>query len=278
MATQVAYWKGGGLRERMIPTGLAPNERGEYRWIEMQNCRRCGGAGGSRHWPGFTCYECGGACKRPYDEVAVTRERAEKLAAAADRRIAKANKQYFEKVAAADALLLPRLGLSWTQLCELAAYDREEGPAHDIARKVCHGVGKNPATGMVPSEAQWKVLDDLIAWFDGIEARAAAAPEKVVLPAGRQTLTGRFVMMRVQRNDFGSTTKGLFVVDSVDGEAKVWMTAPKEAYEWDRVEQEPRALKVRLEMAVTIEPAQDPGFHYGTRPAKVRVLEEMPNA
>jgi len=24
-------------------------------------CQRCGGAGGARHWPGYTCFECGGS-------------------------------------------------------------------------------------------------------------------------------------------------------------------------------------------------------------------------
>lgn len=31
----------------------------------MRTCPPCGGAGGSSHWPGFTCYECGGRCEVP---------------------------------------------------------------------------------------------------------------------------------------------------------------------------------------------------------------------
>lgn len=26
----------------------------------LTRCDRCGGAGGASHWPGFTCYDCGG--------------------------------------------------------------------------------------------------------------------------------------------------------------------------------------------------------------------------
>lgn len=34
----------------------------DARWAKqgLQRCKRCGGAGGASHWPGFTCYECGG--------------------------------------------------------------------------------------------------------------------------------------------------------------------------------------------------------------------------
>ena len=33
----------------------------------LVRCKRCGGAGGSSHWPGFTCYECGGHGATPAD-------------------------------------------------------------------------------------------------------------------------------------------------------------------------------------------------------------------
>jgi hypothetical protein len=44
------------------------------RALEVQNladargekvCGRCGGAGGSSHWPGYTCYDCGGRGTMP---------------------------------------------------------------------------------------------------------------------------------------------------------------------------------------------------------------------
>lgn len=42
----------------------------DRRWAAqgMTRCNRCGGAGGSNQWPGFTCYECGGAgCTHVHD-------------------------------------------------------------------------------------------------------------------------------------------------------------------------------------------------------------------
>ena len=128
---------------------------------------------------------------------------------------------------------------------------------------------------MVPSEAQWKVLDDLMAWFDGIAAREDAKPAPVILPAGRQMLTGTFVTVRWHETQFGRTVKGLLVATRDGGEAKVWMTAPGEAYRLESGDPEPTRLE--LELAVTIEPATDPGFHFGTRPAKVKVLDTEDN-
>lgn len=41
---------------------LAAEAKREAKWAAqgMERCARCGGAGGFKQWPGFTCYECGG--------------------------------------------------------------------------------------------------------------------------------------------------------------------------------------------------------------------------
>lgn len=36
-------------------------EDAEWAKRGLKRCGRCGGAGGASHWPGFTCYECGGS-------------------------------------------------------------------------------------------------------------------------------------------------------------------------------------------------------------------------
>lgn len=270
MDYQIAYQPGPGLIEMRIPAGLRPDAKGHYEWTQVGPCRRCGGQGGSNAWPGWTCYECGGARLMPYGHRAVTLERAQKLQRNAEKRAAKAEVRYRERLAAADSVLLPRLELTTLQMLGLAEWLNHD-VAGDILRKMLWGATKNAKVGIAPSDAQWQVLVNMVARAEAIAINVE--PPKVTLAPGRQTLTGTFVMVREQRNDFGSTTKGLFVVEASGGECKVWMTAPKEAYVWDPIENEPRPTKARLELAVTIDPAQDPGFHYGTRPAKVRALE-----
>lgn len=51
-------------------------------------CIRCGGAGGAEHWPGFTCYRCGGQHSQRFERITTkvwTAEGLERLYAARER-------------------------------------------------------------------------------------------------------------------------------------------------------------------------------------------------
>lgn len=274
-ARQLAYWKGHSMQERMIPAGLLPDANGEFRWEEMEPCHRCGGAGGSRHWPGFTCFECGGACRLPYPHEAVTRERAEALALAAQKRVERQEARLQKRMAAADALLLPRVGLSWRQLLDIAGW-MQDHVGLDILWKLAHGKTKKPAP---PTEKQLAVLDRLAEaparWLEKAAADAARKADEearlVDLPEGRQPLRGRFVSAKPQHSDFGVTVKGLFVAEVGEGLAKVWMSVPSGFYRWEDGDVRIERDRV-LEGKVTIERGQDKGFHYGKRPALKEVV------
>lgn len=279
MERQKAYWKGPDLRERMIPGHLVADANGEFHWTAMEACHRCGGAGGSRHWPGFTCYECGGACRMPYDHMAVTEERALALKAAAEKAAAKREARLLKRIAEIDALLLPLAGLGWRELKDVAAW-LDEHIGLDILWKIAHGKAKKPKP---PTEKQLAVLVKLADAPNALIERIAKLDEKraeeearlVDLPLGRQALRGRFVHGKFHYNDFGRTAKGLFVAEVGDALAKVWMTVPNGAY---RIEDD----EVRVDRdavfagKVTIEKGEDSdkGFHYGKRPAMTLVEDK----
>jgi hypothetical protein len=73
-------------------------------------CHRCGGAGGFRHWPGFTCFDCGGnRYEQPKLEKLYTAEKLAALNAAQAKRDAKrAAKAQAKAQKAAEALTIAR--------------------------------------------------------------------------------------------------------------------------------------------------------------------------
>jgi len=73
------------LPEGVYQDGAYANGTPKYRAVE--SCRRCGGAGGANHWPGFTCFECNGSCVSDYSWISP--ERQDKLDVAATRRLAR---------------------------------------------------------------------------------------------------------------------------------------------------------------------------------------------
>lgn len=270
MSQQIAYYRGSDMRQRMIPAGLAPDANGQYHWTEVEACRRCGGQGGSRHWPGFTCYECGGGGRMPYQHEAQTEAAAIAAKLAHEKAQARAAARWAKRIAAADAILLPRCGLGWRQLQDIAAWMHDE-IALSILWKTAHGKVKKP---LPPTDKQLAVLDRLAdAPVAQLEREQAAAERKaaeearlVDLPEARQELRGRFVHAKEQANDFGVTVKGLFLAELADGGlAKVWMSIPRGHYRYE--DSAPVVDRDELvALKVTIARSADRGFHYGSRP------------
>lgn len=74
--------------------------------VTQDRCHRCGGAGGFRGWPGFTCYRCGGGCfEAPRETPVYDAETLAKLVAAQEKRDAKKAAKQAAKVARDTAIL-----------------------------------------------------------------------------------------------------------------------------------------------------------------------------
>jgi hypothetical protein len=222
-----------------------------YVWEAREHCQRCGGAGGFKHWPGFTCFDCGGMGRVRVEKFAFTREGAErsmraKIAADTRREAAR-----IATLAKRDAAVVAACGLTFQQVrdCSLFVYGAKQGADSievNIAINAQHGL----------SYKQCAVL----AGIDGKIEKAMVAPAAVAtLPAGRCTLRGQFVSMKWQDSAYGSTLKGLFVVNTDAGDAKVWMTVPNGIGEDD--------CRKDWTIKVSVEPSADAGFHFGKRPA-----------
>lgn len=81
-------------------------------------------------------------------------------------------------------------------------------------------------------------------------------PEPLVLAKGRGEYTGKFVSKKTVDGPYGYATKGLFLVEQDGKVAKVWMTLPAGVEEIGEL----------VTIIVAIEPGNDIGFHFGSRP------------
>lgn len=246
--TTTAYHLDGNLAT--VPAGVTPSPRGIYEWVNLEACRRCGGAGGWKGWPGFVCYECGGERKASYRARAYT---AEYLARFQEREARKAAREQaaFDRALAKFA---EAFGLTFDQAVQTAEFVGGDRAA-DIVASVFRTFDKAG-----PSERQSAAVAAILA------RPAEFGPESVptrptlaTLAAGRHTLAGKFVSTRLVESQFGVALKGLFIAEVDGAEAKVWMTVPAAA---------PNVGEA-VTLAVTVEPGSEPGFHYGKRPKVV---------
>ena len=60
-ASEEGQQRAAAIAERAARNAAARAEQ-DATWAAhgLERCGRCGGAGGSSHWPGYTCYDCGG--------------------------------------------------------------------------------------------------------------------------------------------------------------------------------------------------------------------------
>lgn len=94
---------------------------------------------------------------------------------------------------------------------------------------------------------------------DGIlnPSPVAAEPEPLLLNDGRNHYTGSFVAFKSSEGAYGWVTKGLFIVEQDDKQAKIWMTVPSGYGDEKNVE---------ATITVTLSKGDKPGFYFGNRP------------
>lgn len=87
MENVITWFTRGGTEVPASKVFAADLAKGTATYNYQELCHRCGGAGGFRHWPGFTCFDCGGLRYEPTREAPVyTAERLATLNAAQAKR------------------------------------------------------------------------------------------------------------------------------------------------------------------------------------------------
>jgi len=77
MITETLFTRDGAAVD---PARTLDTDNGKAGYFVRSACTRCGGAGGFKGWPGFTCYRCGGVNSRAFEVAFVRVYTAEKLA------------------------------------------------------------------------------------------------------------------------------------------------------------------------------------------------------
>ena len=215
-------------------------ERGEF-LDDAQPCTRCGGAGGFQHWPGYTCYRCGGGGyeERKYVKVYTAEKNARLDAALA---------------AARDAFVAAH-----GDIIDMA---HEHASKNDFLDSVIRSV-----------EEKWTMTDRqeeaIRSCVEQIELREAEEAKAADFPAGRMVVTGTVLGMKEVLNEWGGNLK-MLVKD--DRGFKVWSTVPSGLFKYDWTVDECHGMRVQF--TATLEPSgDDPKFGFGSRPAKATVLE-----
>jgi hypothetical protein len=230
---------------------VAPSPTGIAEWTTMVKCGRCGGCG--RYSYHGACYDCGGLGKVPRKFKGYT---AEALAKRVKRQTAKRaarNEALAVAAVARDAKLVALIGLSYFQFLDCVAATNPDSFAVNIALK---------ADGEL-SEKQTKVLTD---WMDRFQKFADyVAPPVVELEVGKRIeVVAKLVFIKMVESQFGSTLKGLFVVNRDGSESKIWMTVPS------AIDCSESTKDVEFHIAVTLEKSNDEGFYFGKRPTIVK--------
>lgn len=214
-------------------------------------CPRCGGRGhlgqGFTARPYGTCFRCHGAgnvgttTQRELDEKAA---RAEKRAAAKERKLARI-------AAKVDAMLADDAELS-------AAFEVDHDIIADIRARLYR-------KGEISDKARAFAIK-LAA--ETTERKAAEAERKAKLTdleAGRQELTGKVISFKSYENNFGTTLKFLVELDNGN---RVFGTLPRALYGAERGD--------RVTFTATVEP-KETGFGFFSRPSKASVVEAANN-
>lgn len=235
-------------------------------------CHRCGGAGGSQHWPGFKCYRCGGDGKDPSarvwaypaswsDEQCVEHyvEREERNARARAKRAAKLEAEVAAEQAQAE-LVAPGAGWLINEAqAELAEITQDEYRANRMEDMVFRFLDLRNKTKFGLSEKQIEFMNSLISSARALISKTAAEIEAkqqlAPLEEGRREITGQIVSFKEYHSQFGLTVKQLILLP--DGN-KVFGTVPSK-------QEAEKGETVTLTATITRSPS-DPNFGFYSRP------------
>jgi hypothetical protein len=228
-------------------------------------CSRCGGAGGSAHWPGFTCFRCGGNCAEPggfktFSYPADWTD--EQIVAHRDERTAKADARR-EQAAARKAAQAKTEKTQWLAANpEAAKILKRHAKNDDFVADLARGLD---AYGSL-TDRQVEVLLQAPTEIKERKAREAAEAKRVAqatpVPTGTEILTGEVATTKWVDNGYGSTLKMLVLEDRG---FKVWGSVPSSL----NVEQGDRVT-----FLAAVEPSDDdPLFGFYKRPRKATIVE-----
>jgi len=232
-------------------------------------CHKCGGVGGFSHWPGFTCWRCGGGGRDPkgdrtlcfpvsFTDEQVQVELAKRQAAADKRAAAKSVKAQKDAVVHFEANLVALPVLAEILARVDASFDAEQS-CHTLDDSFVVDVALRARHSLL-SERQVETLG--AAWERFLVWEAAAEPEPEPFPEGKAvTVEGEVLSFKWVDSQFGSTLKFL-----VKGKGwKVWGSCPSTLRDVEVGD------RVRF-VANTEVSNDDPTFGFASRPRKGEVL------
>jgi hypothetical protein len=250
--------------------------------IVPAECYRCGGAGGSTGWPGFTCYRCGGCGVDPSHTdyaypAAWSDADIEAFHAARDAKAQARRDREGEKLAAKYAANRAANEAAYPALAEIIPAVIAEIERCNEINDTCPATYEKSTFGSfvtdVALKAQFHTLSDrqaetLIEAFGKDLEKAAKRTERKAadqaqldaapaLVAERREIEGTVISLKTQESQYGFSYKMLVKLD--DGN-KVFGTQPSSL-----------SVKVgdRVRLTATIEPSRD-DIHFGfySRPSK----------
>lgn len=249
-------------------------------------CHRCGGRGGSNHWPGYTCFRCGGSGKeQPREAKVYTAEKLAKLEQAAEKRRAKKEEarrvaiveQMAEVYAAVPDLKLAlvkarMMGANLDKLRELAG--RQLRLQNDIDTLFNQLLQSLECCGLTIPQARFVVqlvdrINERLASKREADADEAARREdrNCWLQEGRREVEGEILSVKERATDFGYVWKILVLQD--DGN-KVWGTLPRAI---DGAADQLVGRRIHFTAKVS-RSREDPLFGFYSRPTKASLIQD----
>jgi hypothetical protein len=239
--------------------------------VGPEQCNRCGGAGGFKGWPGYTCFRCGGNGIDPTwrSWVFPVNWTDSQCAEFDDKRIAKnarskdrrnAREKAAREAATADFLeaLTPEDRAGLQTIFDLPYEDRHE-IANDIVRKLKQYGSISQAQVDLALKVQAELAEAIVAKAD--------EPELPELVEGRREITGLVISTKAKESQFGTQFKML--VEEDDGN-RVYGTIPSsiDGVVWDTR----RTVRVTFTAEVTVS-GDDDHFGWYRRPTKATAEE-----
>jgi hypothetical protein len=226
------------------------------------SCTRCGGAGGYKHWPGFTCFRCFGNGRTDADNVRVYDD-TEYVKVEARNEKARARREA-KKVAEAASQVEANRATYGERFDRIMASTVGNGFIRDIQDKASrYDLTEKQVAAAI------EAIERAEAWAREDAAKAEALDAAGPVTEGRRVIEGEVVTTKYQDSDYGSTLKMLVV--QADGN-KVWGTVPTiRDGEGDRSYIE-IGDRVRF-MAKVERSAEDEHFGFFSRPTKAEIVE-----